>query len=322
MERRSPRRAIASWVWLVLLIAPLVFLHFTPMGRATTIGLELRNLGHIPLFACVTLALLQLLSRPDRSIRARYAWAIGISIFLGITSEALQIPLRRDADPQDLGRDVIGVALAVLFSRWVWERTRKRRQGVLLFMLVTLVVIAVTAWPLYQAIGAVQSRSRAFPTLFDFEHEWQRYYIDSVGTGVLWRESPKSWERPESSTAARIFFGNLRFPRVTFDELHPDWTEYDLLAFELFSEQPHAVKITLTIDDAKHDFQWADRYNRRLHIAPGRNEIRIPLEEVRLGPGARELDLRSIVSMSLYFSNPHETRVLWIDDVRLERTVD
>lgn len=306
-----------SWLWLPVLIAPLLFLHYAPLERTTTVGLELRNLGHIPLFAIVTLALLRLFSGLERPWRERYAWAIGVAILLGGVSELLQIPMQRDADLGDLGRDLIGISLAALLHRRFWEReyTGVVRGGLMVFVM--LAVMTVTGWPLYRALAAERSRAQAFPVLFDFEEDWQDYYLDPAGVGIVRHESPPAWQRPNPSTAARLHFDNKRYPRITFDELQSDWTGYDALSFDLYSEQSHAVKLMLRIDDKLHDHRWADRYNRRLHIVPGHNAIRIPLVEIREGPEHRDLDFHAIASMTLYFSRPRETRILWIDDIQL-----
>ena len=86
----------------------------------------------------------------------------------------------------------------------------------------------------------------------------------------------------------------------------------------MYSPLDRAVDLGLRIDDAVHDNTFPDRFNRRITVAPGRNEIRVPLDQVRAAPATRPMQMHRIRRVLLFGGIPGEAFTLYVDDFRLE----
>ena len=99
-------------VGLLLLVAAaglLALLHFFPPPRGGLWMGTLLNTLHVPVFAVVTVLLyFGLRGATSLSERQRLGWVMWLSLFLGVVSELLQVPMQRDASLGDLLSDWLG----------------------------------------------------------------------------------------------------------------------------------------------------------------------------------------------------------------------
>jgi len=87
---------------------------------------------------------------------------------------------------------------------------------------------------------------------------------------------------------------------------------------QVFSTRDHSVHLTIRIEDALHNQQHNDRFNRTLSIEPGLNDVSIPLKDIRDAPVGREMDLSQVWQLILFTSRPEEPLELHISDIWLE----
>jgi len=80
------------------------------------------------------------------------------------------------------------------------------------------------------------------------------------------------------------------------------------------------VSLVLRIDDKKDAFEFNDRYNKSFVLAPGLNQVRIPLENLETSGNSRRLDLKNIYRFLVFMSHPDKRYVLYLDYFRLVRT--
>ena len=73
-------------------------------------------------------------------------------------------------------------------------------------------------------------------------------------------------------------------------------------------------QLTIKISDTGRGFD--ERFNRGMIVDHGWTHVRIPIEQIRQGPVARELDLRAITRV-LFFARTGPSRRFLLDDVRL-----
>ncbi len=76
--------------------------------------------------------------------------------------------------------------------------------------------------------------------------------------------------------------------------------------------------LTIRVHDAKHNQDFSDRFNIRLQIRPGLNEIEIMLSQVVRGPSDREPDLENVAGIGLFVQKQDDFDRLEIERIFLE----
>jgi hypothetical protein len=83
-----------------------------------------------------------------------------------------------------------------------------------------------------------------------------------------------------------------------------------------------ALSLTVSIRDHEHFRRggaYHDRFNGRYLIAPGWNDLRIPIAEIRAAPAERALDLADLSELVLFTVDLAHPRRLYLDRARLSR---
>ena len=129
MKSRTP------FITAILIIFAAIYLLFDfHLPESTKFWRELQNLGHVPLFGMLSIALIILLEKiAERISRSRiflYLAAFITTVFLGAATELIQYFTPRDADVSDWIFDIIGAALFLGFyltfdpkAGHIWKRT-------------------------------------------------------------------------------------------------------------------------------------------------------------------------------------------------------
>ena len=178
------------------------------------------------------------------------------------------------------------------------------------------VVAALGALACVLAAGCGLFDSPAVRVLLDFEEdrELDRVWWSCPDLFSLTTEHASSGER-----SLRCDLGPGDYPGVRFRDLDKDWSGYDHLAFTIRQGGADTLTLVVRIDDARSGEDFDNRYNGRFPLPPGTSEIRVPLDEVRVAPETRGLDLSRVERLVLFLYRPGRPPVLWIDHVRLEK---
>ncbi len=304
--------------------------------------------GHMPLFGIVSLAVLKgllVLTRPrdGASSAARsnptpvptrwprpmiYLAALIATTGIGGITETSQYFGARDADPVDFAHNVYG-ALAFLAAAYALDPHAKRSlwggripgrltRTVLLLGTGGLLLTAIV--PVARVANDYLQRNRAFPSICEFEAGWERRFVGPRDAELRRVPPPEGWRGQQASErVGQLTFHVAVYPALHIMEPHPDWSGYDRLVFEIYSELDHPRELSFRINDNRHDNTYADRFNRVLTITPGLNHYEIELEEVARGPRHRQLDLTHVRNASLFAVRPETPFRIWVDGFRLER---
>jgi hypothetical protein len=321
-------RVIKVALLLAAAVAVFVILNTVSLPTDTHLWAEIHNFGHTPLFGGLALVLLGLSvlllhdQIPTRVVH--YLFAFAVAFTLGLISEITQIVGPRDADLWDQVRNTagivgfLGIRLAAdrkvpFDSRW-WGRSRAA-----LVRWIAILILVASVMPSILWADAYMHRKRHFPTLCAFEYYQERMFIRPHQTEVDIDFPPGNWYSNTSGNAARVtFLTEATYPGFVLSDPFPDWSGFDLLAFEVYSEIDTAIHIYMTIEDDHHNRQYEDRFNRSLTIRPGINQIEIPLREVRAAPKSRPMDMKAIASVNIFGYEPKTAFSLWFDDFRLK----
>jgi len=312
----------------VLLVGTLSLLFFT-VPTHTFFWKAVNNSGHVPLFMVVSLLLLHL----SRLLAEKLGWppirhyavALGGVVILALMTEALQslIPMRK---PQvsDVIHDVLGamcgLGLAIttdhsLSGKWAQWRTFPRR---MLIPCGVVLVMAMTFLPVVEWTYAYWDRANRFPSLLQFASDWEMKFVNASDSHVQMVPPPLGWGKSADDRVGKVVFHTKKYPRIRLDEPYPDWEGYSYLHLDIFSELPALQPMIIRIDDQYNKYRSEDAFNKILTITPGLNPIQIPLDEIRLGPVGREMDLKAIKSIWLYARSPSEEFTLYLDNIHLE----
>ncbi len=220
-------------------------------------------------------------------------------------------------------------------------------------------LLLTTIVPVARVANDYLQRNRAFPSICEFEDAWEHRFVGPRDAELRRVPPPEGWrgaqrlledrsgaassgdEMPkgkgprgsgprevaradradgrESERVGQLTFHVAVYPALHIMEPHPDWSGYDRLVFEIYSEFDHPRELSFRINDNQHDNTYADRFNRVLTVMPGPNHYEIELEDVARGPRHRRLDLRHVRNASLFAVRPEAPFRIWVDGFRLER---
>lgn len=322
MHRLDRIFQIAAVIGLLLVVMPLALPHDT---RASEV---LQNFMHVPVFALVAIVALRMIQshRPTSEwpLVTQYALALAVAAALGAASEIAQIPGPRDASIQDWIVDLTSAATALAFVRWregLRSTTAPQRLGLAVFIAAgSLFLIA----PVFHAAIAYGYRYQQLPDLF-------RYHgarLDAIDTYFLFgkpvhpefRILPEPWRQPGDPVSIRVALPAIKWPGLTLDEPHPDWSGYATLLVDLTNPGDSPLELRLRIHDATHNHAFADRYNGRIEVPPRtRRTFPVPLSTVRNAPQGRQMDMRHIAGVVLFRTGPERAEEVYVTRIALER---
>jgi hypothetical protein len=302
----------------------LLFLDRFKFDSHTLFMHAVRNLGHVPLFGLIAVILLWILQltlggRLGAIHRYILAW-IGAA-GLGAISEYMQYFSPRNADLMDLVNDIAGaasfLALHYLIDARLSNEEKKQRDRLRMpIRIAALAILLAVSIPVIRAAAASLHRRASFPEMYTFDSRFEKDFIKPQNAVLEFVDPPFEWKEKESRVG-RITFLPAKYPGLEFEGPWPDWSEYRTLTIDIFSTADSTVFLTLMIKDDEIA-GYKDRFNRELRIAPGLNEIRIPVAEIENGPENRRLDMASLEAIHLFMIEPREPLVLYIDDLFLE----
>ena len=274
------------------------------------------DLGHILLFF---IGGILLLTDFRKYFKDTFLWHLLIvalfTLVLGLLTEMIQVRFHRDPDLGDLVRDLIGGCTAVVF----FSPRRHDFSGKLLrsFKFILIAAVLLEAIPLLRALTDEWIARIQFPVLCDFEtpFEANRWY--------------SAWELPLEKSIVRhgkkslqVQLTNAQYSAVSMRFFPSDWSGYAELHFSIFNNQNDKLLLLCRINDRDYyalGQNYDDRYNRRLHLAPGWNDYSIPLSEIIAAPKSRQMDIHKIDLICFYSIELAAPRIIYFDYLHLTK---
>lgn len=307
---------VVLWLAATAIVLTVVFGDLPGHGRASAV---LQDSCHAPAFAALALIGFLLLARrstPEAfSLRAALARCLGLitlTVILGAATEGLQWLLGRDADPNDVLRDLTGSAVTA--SLWLFISLSSipgpaARAARALAVIACMGALAYWGSPLLECARAYWSRSAEFPVLARFHGDRDLYFVTTRVRDA----------RIVPPGALRLVLDSGPWPGVTLDEPVPDWSPYRTLALDVSNPGTTALPLQLRVDDRTHNGQFDDRFNTTFALPPGaRQTLRISLETIARGPRARRMDLSHIARLILFRDGGAPDQVLLLYQIWLQ----
>ncbi len=274
---------------------------------------EVFNSGHVLLFLLISFVLYFWLSASFcfSSAAIIYLVVLVTGLLLGVAIEALQGLLQREASVDDLYRDFFGIVSGLGLVSLTRQKILRNK---ILIGLFSLGFLFLGSASLFQISWHYIQRAQAFPVILEFNEAWSNSFVRFNKTVM----EPSSDIAGYNNHLFRIRFVAARFPGVSVFEPVPDWSVYRKLRFKVASGHNENMNLFLRIHDINHDQSYQDRFNQKLIIHPGLNEIVIPLAQIEKGPLKRDLDLTNIAGLILYMSKVEKSQLLEISNIYLE----
>ncbi len=325
----SVPRTGRAWGRALPALAGIVFLLWVlAVGRPprpTMLWHELYNLGHIPLFGVIALLALEVSRGLLPGFNARpfshYLIAFVSVAVISLVSEIVQLDLPgRKAEVQDAVHNLIGAVcfLAIRSAIDPGYRSQGNRAPRGLLVGAALFALFVSSWDLIELAWHYGMRAAAVPVVVDFDSRWQQPFIRPLRASLTIVSAPDEWRGNGGQRVAEIQFPHEPWPGVTIVEPYPDWTGYHTLRVRIFSPGAEPVPLTFRIDDARHNQEHKDRFNRTVNIEPGLNDLSFALDDIRRAPADREMDVSEITQIILFTSRPDQPFRLYLSDIWLE----
>jgi len=285
---------------------------------------EIQNTGHTPVFGLLSLTMLGLsrllLGNRLKNGYMHYLVAFTVTVIIGALIEYIQVFGPRDADLWDLVRDAAGAfsflgvyAAADQQLARKWSRTAR-----LLIRAVSILVLLAALTPLALWAGAYLHRDAIFPKLLTFDSVLESKFLTVRNAEVARVSPPSGFTSCEGGTVGKLIMHPDTYCGFRIAEPCPDWSGFSFLRFDIYNEIDSTVNLVIRIDDIHHNSQYEDRYNRAFRITPGLNRISVDLQEVRVAPSSREMDMTAIQYIYFFTYMPKEPVTLYIDNVTLQ----
>ena len=271
------------------------------------------DLGHILYFSSLPLLLLPLASFNKREPITQVTIIIVVTIILGILVELCQSAFSRTPDVGDLFRNLIGAGIAICFIlpiRKTFSTTSMR-----IFKPILIILVGLQVYPIALALIDEHQARRQFPVLSDFQTPLQldRWHSDvaiSIENNI--GHQGNCALRADLDTKLYSGFALKYFPR--------DWQQYRWFQYRIYNPSEDAIRITCRIHDKKHTQSvqmYEDRFNITNSISRGWHTITFSLDDVRMAPAEREMDLSQIYGVGFFGSRLPCSRTIYVDDVKL-----
>jgi VanZ family protein len=276
--------------------------------------------GHVPLFGLFSLATLglsiSLVRRPREHHLRHYVFAFSVTAVAGCLIELIQLVTpTRTAAFLDVARNVAGSAaflvLAATFDPLVAQATSRSKRTLLRLASALLIAVSLTSVGITTA--AIVRRNAVFPRLSELDTRLGRYLVDTINAELETAPSPEP-----GAPAARITFLPGGPSILALRAPYPDWSGYERLELEFFSDLDRPVKLSLKVQDQVRIPPRGHIFTETLTIEPGANPIRIPLSRVRRLASGREMKMTHIHRIALKAEGPDAMFSVWMGDLRLE----
>ncbi len=283
-------------------------------GESSRLSKAIWDTGHLFLFAMLTWVIMDSQTYNRQGRLSRFTILISLVLVVGGGIEILQLAVGRYFELMDVVFDGCGVVLA--WSLYSLSQYKQKKTYVLSHMLLIVMSLVIVFYPVWFVLRDEQSMREAFPVLADFEHvnELRRWELNNAQIAL----QQTHVRHGISGLAINLTEG--RYPGISLKELIGDWRAYRYLKLNILNPQADEQRMELKIYDKQHlknGHPYADRFNRVIKLRPGWNLISIDLNDIRLAPKRREMDISDMSTISLFLHNVKKPKQMYMDYIYL-----
>jgi hypothetical protein len=270
---------------------------------------EMMDFGHVFMFGLVALIVFKVIDRGQGLSGNRVkAWVI--TMVLGLFVEVVQLGMKdRFFELNDLLNDAIGAfAFLAIFS--VYSKPSRA----LIMRILSVVLILSAGIPFYIVFIDETYARLNFPLINSFEKPFEISLWQKENAEIV-----RSQKFPAGgSHSAMVTFLPGEYSTICKEGFVHDWRGYKTFCADVYLPADKGLSITLRINDKMHDNEFNDRFNRRITLNPGINNIRISLEDVGRSPASRPMDMGDVTRICIFATGLVKPEAVYLDNTRLE----
>ena len=282
---------------VALVVGAILVQQFAQLPGENQMLRSLSNWAHVTMFVAITFAVMRILG-------GRLVLVFCVVAALALLSEGVQLFTARQASLADLGRDLLGCAIALVCMRP--GHRRLAYLGGLLTVLITLTVPGII-------LAAYVDQRLQFPVLYEPARLLGRVLVSvqpSPSTHTVTVHHP--WAEYARKPVLDVTWQSAPWPGVHLTEPLGDWRNYSEFNLDVYNANHARQPITVAVRHA-HGMGTA-RYVRN-ELLPGHNRVRIDL--ARLARDDRG-EWQEITHVILHTSNRHAGKRVLFGRVWLE----
>jgi hypothetical protein len=257
-----------------------------------------------------------MVSWPQKKVRStavQILFILGLTLFIGVLVELIQAGFERTPDTGDLFRNLIGALCGIAFSGRAGRIFSARvRRG---FQVFVIAMVALQIYPVAVALIDEHRARQQFPVLSDFEspfeiQRWRGGADFAIDHTV----------RYTGRASLRVALNTETYSGISLGYFPQNWHGFSQFQVRAFNPAEKSLSITCRIHDAIHTNgaqRYSDRFNRTFTLLRGWNTITIPMEEIRSAPATRKMDLGHMRVIGIFATRLPQSRLIYIDDVKL-----
>lgn len=315
MSNSQPRHLIVIVILLVAVtVISLIVLQTAPGSLP---GAQLRNALHGPSFALIC-ALIYLGSCQFLPARSSLLTAAIVATCVGAALEAFQVLGSGQPSLSDLGTNLLGIAgIVTLMAASLDSLADRSRRPLRIALRVaaTLLLCAVLI-PVAQPTIALGWRAMNAPVIAAFDSDWERpFYRPQFGAQLELTRVNDAWPDNPSRVAA-VTLSTQRYSGLNIDAIG-DWSEFDTLSFEIFTDDPKGLDVVLRINDREHSGIRSDRFNQVIHVTRASALVTINVDDIVASPVDRMMQRDAMENITIRIPIPMGGERFYVDNIRL-----
>lgn len=295
----------------LVLICPLFFVGGPDVYSSVLLN-NLWNYGHVIFFAAALL--LAVLIRPIPFGRA-WLWIVLAIFILGVLIEFVQNFIGRDASWSDIAHNILGAFIALCWG----QRATGSRYLLIGLRVLSVILMAPMMWLSAQLIYSNWQMRTQFPLINSFETRYELRQLANIGAHVSWSKSSNYASSGEFSLAVKLTADP--YSGIKWVGRYGDWSRYSFFAVDVYNPSEEEMQVVLKIADLQHDRgsnALDDRFNHRISLNPGWNNLRVAMDEIRNAPARRKMRIDEVNCLEIFAINLPKPQVIYIDNLRLE----
>ena len=317
IHRKKMRNII---IGLTLVMSVMLFIS-NPIDNSHRLYQGLWNTGHLFFFAFLSWLFITHTSLIERSWLRMLLVSLLFAVLLGGAIEVIQFIIGRYMEWQDLLTDVLGALLGFLMVQYSQPEERRPVNRPVIMSL-SLVVLLAAFYPVISILRDDLKIEASFPVIANFESEdtlarWDNEFVGrfEINHQIYIEGNSSAYVEFELSDEYDEYY-----PGVALEVIYPDWSAYQYLNISIHNDQSAKMDIEVKVYDRLHrqtGYEYSDRFNREVGLAPGWNNLKINLHDVLNAPQDRRMNLDDIAGFSVFIFNPQTVISLHLDNIHL-----
>jgi len=304
------KASLPSWLsgLGVLIVVPFFFIG-GPGVFASTLVNNVWNFGHIVFFT-----VLMLLVQSFRPLVRwqQWLWVTLIALVISILIEYVQHFVGREASVDDVLHNMCGIWLGLFWGQ-------KPTHIVWGLRCLSVILLAPSLWLVTESAVADIVMRHQFPQVnsFDSRYELQQIHTHPTIADTLQVDSPSI----HGGHSLQVSLSSVKYAGFRLVGPYGDWGGYTFLVMDFYNPDSEPLYLTLKISDRQHDSgvnKFEERFNHRLRLASGWNNLRIPVEDIRNAPHSREMKMDEITGLAIFAEQVQQPRKFYWDNIHLE----